>query len=248
MSAKALRRVSLREIYKCIVLDENGKRVGVINDVLFHPTEPRAIGYSVTPKRIGYVLKRSEKYLALNATNLTHDGEIQVTVRKGAWNKRAQKQLGFDWDDSVIWYGQHIHTCSGQHLGRVSDALFSLEDGGVGAIEVTDGSISDVTLGKRTIPIHLIECFDLHNAYAIVVSDEAAHSKYQGGLAVFAAHMTDKVQHVAKTVKEHAPVVAKAVPKVAGQIAKAAPGATGRWVGTMKKSFKDAYNEGLNDE
>ena len=238
----------MREIYRCIVLDDRGKRVGVVEDVLFHPTEPCAIGYSVKPKRIGHVLKRPIRYLALDATDLTDEGEVQATLRKDAWNKRAQKQFAFEWDDSVIWYGQHIHTRSGQHLGRLSDALFSLEDGSVGAIEVTDGSLSDVTLGKRTIPVHLIERFDLDDMYAIVVADEASLSKYQGGLAVFAAHMTDKVQHAAKTVIETAPIVAKAAPKVAGQIAKAAPGATGRWVGTMKKSLKDAYNEGLNEK
>ncbi|MCL2818729.1 MAG: PRC-barrel domain-containing protein [Actinomycetia bacterium] len=248
MSASILRKVSLREVYKCIVLDADGKRVGVIDDVLFHPTEPRAVGYSVTPTRIGHVIKRGYKYLALDATELAEDGEIQAILRKGAWNKRAVKDLDYSWDESVIWYGQHIHTASGQHLGRVSDALFSLEDGSVGAIEVTDGSISDVTLGKRTIPVEMIERFDLDDMYAIVVADEAARCIYHGGLAVTAAHVTDRVQNAAKVVVEQAPIVVKATPKVAAKIAKAAPRKTGRWVGGLKRSFQEGYEEGLSEE
>ncbi|MCL2491868.1 MAG: PRC-barrel domain-containing protein [Coriobacteriia bacterium] len=248
MSAPVLRKVSLREIYKCIVLDVDGKKVGVIDDVLFHPTEPRAVGYSVTPTRIGKVIKRSDKYLSLDATDLTLDGEIQAVLKKDAWNKRAEKQFDFAWDDTVIWYGQHIHTIGDEHLGRVSDALFSLEDGSVGAIEVTDGSISDVTLGKRTIPVGMIERFDLDDKYAIVVKDEAARCIYHGGLAVTAAHVTDRVQKAAKVVVEQAPVVAKATPKVAAKIVKAAPRKTGRWIGELKKNFKEGYDEGLNEE
>jgi len=246
MASTALRKVSLREVYKCIVLDADGKKVGVIDDVLFHPTRPIAVGYSVTPTRIGHVIKRSDKYLALDATDLTVGGEIQATLRKDAWNRRATKALDYEWDDTVIWYGQHIHTSSGQHLGRVSDALFSLEDGSVGAIEVTDGSLSDAALGKRTIPVELIERFDLHDMYAIVVKDEAARCTYYGGLAVTAAHITDRVTDVAKAVAEHGPVALKATPIVAGKVAKAAPRKAGRWVGSLKKSWNEGYQEGLD--
>ena len=247
MTSTPLRKVSLREVYKCIVLDADGNKVGVIDDVLFHPHQPRAVGYSVTPLRIAYVVKRPDKYLALDATELTVDGELRATLHKDAWNRRAQKQLGYTWDETVIWYGQHIHTRSGKHLGKVSDALFSLEDGQVGALEVTDGSLSDATLGKRTIPVEMIERFDLADMYAIVVADEAAHCTYHGGLAVVAAHVTDKVQDVAKVVIENAPVVAKAVPKVAGKLAKQAPRTTGRWLGSLTRSVRDAYREGLDE-
>jgi uncharacterized protein YrrD len=248
MAATELRKVSLREVYKCNVLDADGKKVGVIDDVLFHPTRPVAIGYSVTPIRIGHVIKRNDKYLALDATELTVDGEIAATCKKNAWNKRAEKTFDeFEWDDTVIWYGQHIHTRDGRHLGRVSDALFSLEDGSVGAIEVTDGSLSDATLGKRTIPVGMIERFDLDDMYAIVVKDEAARCTYHGGLAVTAAHLTDRVVDAAKAVAEHGPVALKAAPIVAGKVAKAAPAATGRWVGKLRRGWREGYDEGLND-
>jgi uncharacterized protein YrrD len=242
--SQSLRKVSLREVYKCIILNQNGKRIGVVDDVLFHPTEPRAVGYSVTRDRLGHVIKRSDKYLALDSTELTCDGEI-AAIEKDAWDSRAEKQMDFEWDDSVIWYGQHIHTRSGQHLGRISDALFSLEDGSVGAIEVTDGTISDVTLGKRTIPVGMIERFDLDDMYAIVVSDEAAKCTYHGGLAVTAAHITDRVSRATKAIAEHGPVALKATPIVAKKLAKAAPRKTGRMIGSLKSRFKEGYDEGL---
>jgi uncharacterized protein YrrD len=247
MSATTLRKVSLREVFKCIVLDTSGKRVGVIDDVLFHPTKPYAVGYSVTRDRLGYVVKLSEKYLALDGCELTLDGELQA-VEKDSWPKRAQKKFDFDWDDTVIWYGQHIHTNSGKHLGKISDALFSLEDGSVGALEVTDGTISDVALGKRTIPVDMIERFDLDDMHAIIVSDEAVNCTYHGGLAVAAAHVTDKVQHAAKVVAKNAPVVIKATPIVAKKVVKAAPRKTGRLIGSLRKSFREGYEEGLNEK
>jgi uncharacterized protein YrrD len=240
-----LRKVSLREVYKCIVIDDAGKRVGVIDDVLFHPTEPRAVGYSVTPTRIGGVIKLNDKYLALSATELTLDGELQVGIKKGSWNKKALKDEEYDWDDTVIWYGQYIHTESGEQLGRVDDALFSLEDGSAGAIEVRDGSLSDVTLGKRTIPASLIKRFDLDGQYAIIVANEAAKCIYHGGLAVTAAHITNRVQETTKAAIESAPAAAYATTQVAKKAVKAAPRKTGRLIGSLRKSFKEGYDEGI---
>jgi len=251
MNTPALRRISLRELYKYRVFDSRGKYIGTIDDVLFHPTRPLAIGCSMKPRRLLRVIKRHERYIrldALKAIEGIEEKQLQVVGGKDVWNKRAEKVLGFSWDDSVIWYGQHIHTCSGEHIGRVSDALVDLVDGSVGAIEVTYGSLSDSTLGKRTIPVQLIEQFDLDGMHAIIVSDEALQCRFQGGLAMHAGHATDAVQNAAKTVAKTAPVVVKAAPRIAKKVAKAAPAKAGRLVGSLKKSFQDGYNEGLESD
>lgn len=262
-----MRKVSLREIYKCPVLDPSGKEVGYIDDVLFHPTQPIAVGYSVIPTyRIGGVFRLKDKYLALEMTEVTGEGEIQTLVKKEAWGRRATKVLGYTWDETVVWYGQHIHTEGGQHLGRISDALFSLDDGTVGAIEVTEGTMTDLSLGKRTIPAEMILRFQLEDLHAIVVDDDAEQCFYAGGLAVRIGKQAAQAAQAGKQATKSGIVAAG---HAVGRIEMALKGhvgsgeepqsgnlegdktsqarKSGRWFGSMIKNVRDQYNEGLGD-
>lgn len=252
--ATVLRRVSLREVYRCPVISHKGILVGYVNDVLFHPTEPRAVGYSVNPPRIGGVVKLPTKYLALDATTLNSDDVIAVTVKDVAWGGKAEKFLGFDWELTVVWYGMPVLIESGDPIGKVSDALFSLEDGSLGGIEITGGTTSDATLGKRSVPPEYVRGFD-HPAHAIVVDSRAAALPYEGGLAdsagKAAAQMSEAAQK-ASVVAERATevaVVAAATATVHTQRAlkKAAQTNAGKktigWFKSLAADVKDAMGD-----
>lgn len=273
-----LRNVSLREIYKCPVIDGDGTEIGLIDDVLFHPFEPRAIGYSVRPTVGWESLFVSHRYLALDTTSVTDDGMIKVVLDKQAWGKKAEKQLGYSWDESVIWYGQHVHTIGGQHLGRISDALFSLESGRLAAIEITDGTISDVSLGKRTVVADEVLKFDLEDVHGIIVADEAASAPYAGGLALLAGRGVARAKETAKEATKSTIVAAgHAVghierfiklnlsadlddedddisDSVATQSAKqptedrTIARRAGGWLGSVIKGVSDEYKKGLEEE
>lgn len=242
-----MRRVSLREVYRCEVVDEKGRQVGWINDVLFHPSEPRTVGYSVRPHLVSGVVPLPTKYLALDVTELNEDGELAVVAKQAAWGKSAAKKMGFSWEDTVIWYGQMVETSSGEHLGKVADALFSLEDGSLGGFQLTAGTVSDATLGKRSVPPAMVVGFDL-DRHAVLVSDAAAAIVFEGGAATAAGKAVGEVGKQAEKAAE-ATVVAAATATVYAQeaVKKALKSPQGqkakRWFGSVLADIKDAMGD-----
>lgn len=246
-----MRRVSLREVYRCEVVDEKGRPVGWVQDVLFHPSDPTAVGYSVRPHLVSGVVPLPTRFLALDMTSLNDEGELAVVAKKAAWGKTAGRKLGFSWDDSVVWYGQRVETESGVLLGKVSDALFSLEDGSIGGFQLTAGTASDAALGKRSVPPSLVRGFDLER-HAIVVENSAEHIVFEGGAAAAAgqkiAQASQQVEKVAEKAAE-ATVVAAATATVYAQeaVKKAIKSPTGqkakRWFGSVVADIKDAMGD-----
>lgn len=242
-----MRRVSLREVYRCEVLDFEGRQVGFIADVLFHPTEPRAVGYSVRPHLMAGVVPLPTRFLALDVTELSSEGELAVVAKKAAWGGAAQRKMGFSWDDTVIWYGQFVETESGEVLGKVADCLFSLQDGTIGGFELTAGTTSDVTLGKRAIAPELIQGFSL-DRHAIVVADRARSADFQGGAADAAGRAvgTAAVQ-VERAAEATVVAAAKATVYAERAVKKAAQSDAGkkakRWFSSIVADVKDAMGD-----
>lgn len=245
-----MRRVTLRQVYRCEVVDEKGRPLGRVDDVLFHPSEPRAVGYSVRPHLVSGVVPLPTRFLALDLTELNEEGELRVIAKKSAWGKSAEKKLGFDWEQTVIWYGQYVETLSGERLGKVSDTLFSLEDGSIGGFQLTAGTAADATLGKRSVPAELVRGFDLER-HAILVEDHASTIMFDGGAAEVAGKaVAEAGKHVEKAAE--AAVVAAATATVYAQEAakKAIESPTGkkakRWLGSVWTDIKEAA--GADDE
>ena len=249
-----MRKVSLREVYRCTVLSPEGKDVGTVIDVLFHPTEPRAVGYSVRPSIISGIVPLPTKYLALDKTSLSDDGALAVVAKKSAWGRSAQRAQGFEWDDTVIWYGQHIETESGEQVGKVADCLFSLEDGSAGDVQVSGGTTSDVTLGKRRIPASDIIGFS-PTRHCILVRDGAACTQFEGGAADVAGRAVGKVTataaiHGEKAAEAVVVAAAKATVYTQAAVKRAAKSDAGKkaksWFSAIVNDVKDAM--GPDDE
>ena len=242
-----MRKVSLREVYRCEVLDFEGRQVGYIADVLFHPTEPRAVGYSVRPHLMAGVVPLPTRFLALDVTELSSEGELAVVAKKAAWGGAAQRKLGFSWDDSVIWYGQFVETQAGESLGKVADCLFSLEDGSIGGFELTFGTTSDVTLGKRTIAPELIRGFNLER-HAIIVDNQASTVGFQGGAADTAGRAVGAAAvQVERAAEATVVAAAKATVYAEQAVKKAAQSNAGkkakRWFDSIVADVKDAMGD-----
>ena len=247
-----MRKFSLREVYRCTVLSPEGNEVGTVIDVLFHPLEPRAVGFSVRKSLVSGMVPLPTQYLALDMTSLTQGGALAVVAKKSAWGSSAARSRGFDWDSTVIWYGQHVETVSGERLGKVSDCLFSLEDGSVGDLQVTGGATADATLGKRAVRAEYIVGFD-PGRHCILVKDEASSAQFEGGAAETAGRV---VGEAAATASEYGEKAAKAAVVAAATAAvyteqavkRAAQSETGRKARRWLTSIVDDVKEAMGDD
>jgi uncharacterized protein YrrD len=169
------------------IVTDSGKFAGSVLRVLFHPSEPRAVGYEVDRPRLFGLLRRKPVYLALDSAVPRTDKVVIEAADRDAWGKRAAKRLGFGtWDVTVVWRHMPVRTESGVRLGAVKDVIFA-PDGPVRTVELSEGVAADVALGKREVAGELVRGFD---GDTVRVADEAAKVEHAGGAAAVAGRAT----------------------------------------------------------
>ncbi|MBI5232280.1 MAG: hypothetical protein HY876_08970 [Coriobacteriales bacterium] len=168
------------------VFNDRDKFVGTVGRVLFHPSEPRAVGYEIERPRLWLVIKRGPAYLALDSAVPRNEKVTIETPGRDAWGKRAAKRLGFSWDDTVVWRHMPVHTRSDKPFGNVSDVIFE-PDGPIRRVELSEGVAADVALGCREVDGPLVIGFD---GQVVRVEDAAAEVDFTGGAAAMAGKGT----------------------------------------------------------
>lgn len=220
------------------VIGVKDKVLGRVNHVLFHPTQPRAVGIELQPPAIGMVVERKPRYLALDAVDWTEAG-LALKTPKMESNASSAKRLDIDWETSVVWRFMGVVTESGEVLGLARDVRFDTTDGSLTMLKLTSGVTSDVGVGAATLDGALVLGFDGED---VRVSDEASQVDAGGGVARQAGRGAAIAKVAAEeTIKQAAGGavnIAKAVKK-ADVTGKASRG----W-----KSLKDSFLEGLNGE
>lgn len=181
---------SVRDLDRLVVYGErkrdgSRKRVGRIADVLFHPSEPRVVGFTVARSDILFLIRRKDLMLALDRVRILDD-KLLVDGDK-AWGSAAAKRLGHSWDKTVIWAGMPVRTESGKPMGYVRDVLFHEDDGRLNGIGLTGGMTADVALGVRDLPPSMARGF---SEGAVIVADEALAVETDGGAAAAAGRGT----------------------------------------------------------
>lgn len=265
--------ISLRQVYRCPVVNQHDADVGIVDDVLFHPTEPYAVGFSVKPHRIGGIIPLPMRYLTFAMAEFDTEGRLKVKVdalegvaestitreAKSAWGAKAERRSGVLWDETVVYYGQEVVTEDGKTLGKISDARFNPETGGIIALQITSGATSDLTLGKRTLAGELVHGFEPAR-HAVIVANEATQAQYGGGAAQTTGKATASAEKFAEEMGEKAAVAAEKVGEAAIQgaakaavyteraLKAAAKSETGRKAKKMFSSFATNFKEALNDE
>lgn len=183
--------LSLLQLDRTVVYGEPKRRsgerskVGRVSGVLFHPDEPRVIGYLVERSDLALMIERKDRMLALDRANYS-DGRLEVDGAT-AWDRGAAKRLGVDWDKSVVWLGMPVHTRSGQQLGLVRDGVYDPATGELNALGLTGGLTADVAVGVRDLPARMVVGFD---GEGVIVADEAALIEVDGGAAAAAGKAT----------------------------------------------------------
>ena len=247
------------------------KRIGKVRYCVFHPTEPRCVGFIVKRPDLLWMFRRKDKFVAIDGYDF-EDGRIVIHDDSEACDKGACKHLGINYDECVLWVGMPVMTQNGTSFGVVGSVSFNPITGKVASLETSSGATSNALLGKRTIPVAHIKGFkrgigtalalqgsagaELDEGQeaelgAILVDDEAAEIDAEGGLAEKAGKATAVAKNKAQnTVDKVKPTVNKAT-KATGRAINKGAYATGKQIGKAKgmfSAFKEEYNKARHDD
>lgn len=194
------------------VRTQKGKRFGSVTHVLFHPSEPRVVGFEVQPEPYLYVIPRRPRYLALADVEVGRES-LRLLSARPASNAAAAKKIGADWETTVIWAGMPVLSESGEPAGCVRDVRFSKLDGRVKRLALTGGAGADVAIGRQEIDGEQVRRFDGEH---VVVDDAVHEAEYSGGMARRAGISAAVAKVTAEEVAKKTIAAGRAAVKVAG--------------------------------
>ena len=221
-----------------------GIQLGVVERVLFHPSEPRAIGLMIRPIPWLYFITRRPAFVAWEAFGI-QKGHLRFGQRKLPSRRKASQAMGHDVDRTIIWRGMTVRTETGQESGSVADVEMD-STGAVRGIVVSPGGVAGITRGSIDVPGSMVNGFD---GRAVVVTTAALALEASGGLA-------DKASDGVAKVKQTASAAAGA----AGDALVGAGYATGKAIRSAVRSqpakkarsawtgLADSFREGLHED
>ncbi len=183
-----------------IIASSKGKPLGSVAEVLFHPVEPRVIGFSVNRPRTGGIIARAPVYVPLGMLTAKTDW-LEIAGKSLPSAKDSERLLGFSWDVTVQWSGMPVRSADGTAIGAVDDVDFAFEDGNVSVMRVSTGILGDVAVGRLTVPHELLEGFD---GSAVVVSATYSELQSSGGAAKVVAKGASAAKETGSRVAKQA--------------------------------------------
>lgn len=217
-------------------LDKNGvprrhRKIGKVFKTVFSPDGLKVVGFIVRRPDLLWMIKRPEKFLALDAMDV-QDGVIVPTMGGKSWDDEAMKRLELDWDRCIIWEGMEVKTSDGVEIGRVDELSFDERTGDLNSLFLDDGATSRALLGSIEIPAALMVGY---KKGILIVKPEARGLMPSGGLAAKAGEASAKVSTTAaKSQAAATEATAKAIES--GTVA------VGKGVGRIKNSVTGAVD------
>jgi len=233
----------------------DGAHLGRVQHVLFHPTRPQAVALMVRRRALFYVLPRSPRFVAWSSAK-PEERHLRLDTPKLPSRRKAEKAIGHDPEETVIWRGMPVISRRGNRVGVLHDASVA-RDGSVGGLTISTGAMGDLAFGRLDVPGNLVEGFD---GSAVVVTAEADDLASGGGLTKKAAQGTVAAQR--KATQATAAVKQKVAEKSAASeagltdaskavgraIGKAAATPTGKKARKVARGFASALREALKGD
>ncbi len=166
------------------VFDSKNRYRGAVSAVLFHPSEPRVVGIEVERQMLGDLITLRPRYVPLDGFSLVKEQGILVDGEQLPEQRQTEKELGFSWDDTVIWRGMPVRARSGEDVGSVKDVLYSTSTGAVLKLTVSTGVLGDVAAGRLEVDADVVKGFD---GEAVILLPEYKDAEKSGGAAKAAA-------------------------------------------------------------
>lgn len=232
-------RARLLEDSKLANLD--GKVLGRVDHILFHPSEPRVIGAVVRP-RVLWFFWLKQAYVPL--ADLRFDDQEAVRIKRGkpVRDKKAAEALGCDPDTSVIWVGMPVTSRDGLLAGAVDEVWFSLPGGEVTRMKVTGGFGADVAYGRGTISGDQVVGFE---GTSVVVEPKPAEIEVSGSMAKRAAKGAVMLDIAGEMAGKAFVDASRATGKAIRRAARVSPVKKAR---STWKSMGDAFREGMGED
>ncbi len=221
-----------------------GKRLGTVDKVLFHPSEPRAVALMVSPVPWLVVIRRPKAYVPLASTRV-EGGYLRIDGSRLPSKRKAEKAIGHDLETTVIWHGMPVHSRDGDKLGTVDDVALA-RDGGTMSMEITAGGFGDLTHGRREVPGELVGGFD---GRAVTVLADLDQVETSGGLVKKAAEGVASAKTKADSVAAATGATVVGAGMVAGKaIRSAAQSEVGKRARGAWKGLTGAFREGYRGD
>ncbi len=221
--------------------DLDGRVLGRVDHMIFHPSEPRVVGAVVRP-RVLWFFWLKPAFVSLADLRLDDDEAVRITRGKPVRGKKAAEALGADPEATVIWTGMPVTSRDGLIAGAVDEVWFSLPEGDVTKLKVSGGFTADVAYGRGTIAGDQVVGFD---GKAVVVEPRPSEIEVSGSMAKRAAKgavMLDIAGEMAgKAFVDASGAAGRAIRKATRKD----PARKGR--GTWK-SMGDAFREGMSKD
>jgi uncharacterized protein YrrD len=190
-----------------------GKTLGQVEHALFHPDEPRVVGFQVARPRFAYVVERKRLFVPLSEVRVGTE-RLDGRHERLLTGRKAASRLGFDWDASVIWTGMPVRTRGGRRAGAVYDAQFDDQDGTVTKLVLSEGVGSDVAVGRRTIDGANVRGFF---GEEVVIDDVLGSAEFSGGVAATAGRGAAVARKAATDAAVKAVAAGKATARAAAE-------------------------------
>ena len=181
---------------KVYVINKKGKtkKYGRVRNVIFHPSKPQAVGITVKRPDLLWMIKRKDRFVALDKISRAESGDILVELSDNeAWDAAACKRLGFSLDECIIWDGMSVRNLDGVDLGAISNIVLS-DNLKIESIDVSSGGVNRALLGSADITAEKLRGYDV-NAQAIVADIAPEDVVVAGGVAAKAGEAWAKGSH-----------------------------------------------------
>ena len=227
---------TIGEMRKAVVVQEgSGRKLGRIKHAVFHPSEPRLVGFVVHRGDTLGMIKHPDRFLAYDSFAV-RDGRIVARKGSDGWDTRACARLGVDYEACTIWRGMTLATADGEELGSIVEVAYDERTGRVESVTTTDGPLSQLLVGASAHPAGALRGYrDGH-----VEVEPGAPAVLEGGVAEAAGTAFGKA---AAAARETAPKVAAAADDAVQKGAYKLGEALGKSKG-MFAEFKKEYEKG----
>lgn len=131
-----------------VICVEDGKKIGIIKDVLFSTKNREVTGFLLDKKSY----ECHEKVIPMeDVRNVGKDALVIDHCRVVHKINKKDKLDPFCHRHPIK--GLRIFTRSGQDLGVVNDVLFDAWSGKIEGVEVSDGILQDIYRGRKILPL-----------------------------------------------------------------------------------------------
>lgn len=207
------------------------KRFGRVRNVVFHPSKPQAIGFTIKRPDLLLMIKRKDRFVAIDKVEFVEGNLLADITDSEAWDRAACKRMSIDFDECIIWDNMTVRNKEGVELGAISNIVMD-DDCRISTIDISSGDVERSLLGSADISVELLKGYD-PAAQAIVADIQPEDITVSGGVAGAAGEAWAKGKH--RVTESQSEISEKAAQNIEDTAV-----AAGEAIGKVRDKVKDS--------